>query len=120
MTLLTWMQPPDHRAAGRAVSILTAVSATVTLVFATFQTGVERPGSIGLLVAGSIIALVVLLGVLARYFKEANTLAWALCPLLAIAALVVVDLLTHDSSVAAQIFFLFPALYGASQLRPPG
>ena len=31
-----------------------------------------------------------------------------------------VDLITRDSSVAAQIFFVFPILYGASQLRPPG
>lgn len=120
MTSLSWMQPRDHRAAGRAVSMLAAVAAAVTLVFAPFQPGVERPGSFGLLVAGSIVALVVVLSVLARYFKEANTLAWALCPLLAITAIVAVDLLTHDSSIAAQIFLLFPTLYGASQLRPPG
>jgi len=120
MTALGWMQPRRPRAAGRAVSMLCAVAAGVTLIFAPFQPGGERPGTGGLLLAASIVALVVLLSVLARYFKEANTLAWALCPLLAVAAIVVVDLLTNDSSVAAQIFFLFPTLYGASQLRPPG
>ena len=100
--------------------MLGAVAVGVTLVFAPFQPDGELPGTVGILVAGAMMGLVVLLSVLARYFKEANTLAWALCPLLAIAAIVVVDLLTQDSSVAAQIFFLFPALYGASQLRPAG
>ena len=41
--------------------------------------------------AGGIVALVVVLSVLARFFQEANTVAWALCPLLAVAAIVVVD-----------------------------
>jgi diguanylate cyclase (GGDEF)-like protein len=67
-----------------------------------------------------VIALVLLLAAFARYFKEANRLAWTVSPLLAIAAIGVVDLLTQDSSVAAQIFFVFPALYGASQLRVSG
>jgi len=63
---------------------------------------------------------VIVLAVLARYFKEANRIAWTVSPLLAIAAIVVVDLLTKDSSVSAQIFLVFPTLYGASQLRIPG
>lgn len=100
--------------------MLAAVAAGVTVGFAPFQPQGELPGTLGIVVAAAMVGLVVLLSVLARYFKEANTLAWAVCPLLAIAAIVVVDLLTHDSSVAAQIFFLFPALYGASQLRPAG
>jgi diguanylate cyclase (GGDEF)-like protein len=41
-------------------------------------------------------------------------------PAPAVAAIVVTDLLTNDSSVSAQIFFLFPTLYGAWQLRPAG
>ncbi len=61
-----------------------------------------------------------MLAVLARYFREASRLAWTVSPLLAVAAIVVVDLLTHDSSVSAQIFLVFPTLYGASQLRVPG
>ena len=36
------------------------------------------------------------------------------------AAIVWVDLLTSDASVAAQIFFFFPTLYGASQLPRAG
>lgn len=120
MTSLDWMQPRDPRTAGRTVSTLCAVAAAVTLVFAPFQPTTQRPGTGGLLVAGGIVALVVVLSVLARFFQEANTVAWALCPLLAVAAIVVVDLITKDSSLAAQVFFLFPTLYGASQLRPPG
>jgi diguanylate cyclase (GGDEF)-like protein len=64
--------------------------------------------------------MVAVMSCLARFFTEANTLAWAACPLFAVAAIVVIDLLTYDASVAAQIFFLFPTLYGASLLRRAG
>jgi diguanylate cyclase (GGDEF)-like protein len=67
-----------------------------------------------------VIALVVLLSVMARLFVAANRISWAVCPLVAVAAIVVIDLLTEDASVSAQIFFLFPALYGASLLSRPG
>jgi diguanylate cyclase (GGDEF)-like protein len=66
------------------------------------------------------VVCVALLSGLARFFDEANRIAWAACPLIAVAALVVVDLLTFDASVSAQIFFLFPTLYGASLLRRTG
>jgi diguanylate cyclase (GGDEF)-like protein len=120
MTLLSVMQPRDHRSAARAVSTLCAVAAGVTVVFAPYQPSDRELGTGAVAVAAGTVALVIALAVLTRYFKEANTLAWALCPLLAVAAIVVVDLLTEDASVSAQIFFLFPTLYGASQLRIPG
>jgi hypothetical protein len=120
MSLLSVMQPRDPSSAARAVSTLCAVAAVVTVVFAPLQPSDKELGTGAVLVAGGAVALVIVLSVLARYFKEANTLAWALCPLLAVAAIVVVDLLTEDASVAAQIFFLFPTLYGASQLRLAG
>jgi diguanylate cyclase (GGDEF)-like protein len=120
MGLLSWMQPRDHRAAGRSVSILCAVAVGVTVVFAPFQPG-DEPLETGTIVVGAgVLVFITVLSLLARYFREANRLAWALCPLLAVAAIVVIDLLTNDSSVSAQIFFLFPTLYGAWQLRPPG
>ena len=120
MTLLSVMQPRDHRSAARAVSTLCAVAAAVTVVFAPWQPSGQELGTGAVVVAAGTVALVIVLSVLARFFKEANTLAWALCPLLSVAAIVVVDLLTEDASVSAQIFFLFPTLYGASQLRIPG
>ena len=114
------MEPRDHRSAARSVSALCAVAAVVTVAFAPLQPAAQQPGSDELLVGAGILALVVVLSVLARYSKAANRLAWTLCPLLAVVAIVVLDLLTNDSSVAAQIFFVFPILYGASQLRPAG
>jgi diguanylate cyclase (GGDEF)-like protein len=120
MTLLNCMLPRDHRAAARTVSTLCAVAAVVTLVFAPFQTEAEQAGGKELAIGAGVVGLVILLSVLARYFRDANRLAWTLSPLLAVAAIAVIDLLTRDSSVAAQIFFVFPALYGASQLRVPG
>ena len=80
----------------------------------------QSAGPTAMLVSGGVIALVIVLAVLARYFREANRLAWTVGPLLAVASIAVVDLLTDDSSVSAQIFLVFPALYGASQLRVAG
>jgi len=120
ITFLDSMLPRDHRAAARSIAVLCAVGAFVSLVFAPLQPAEHHAGTTGLLVGGGVIALVVLLAVLARFFKEANGFAWAAGPLLAVAAITVVDLLTRDSSVSAQIFFIFPTLYGASQLRVVG
>jgi len=120
MTFLLWMQPRDHRAAARSVSTLCAAAAAVTVIFAPIApgNGQLRPLYIGLAVA-TVIA-VAFLGWLAHLLDEANTLAWAAAPLLAVVAIVVVDFLTSDASVSAQIFFLFPTLYGASQLPRSG
>jgi len=114
------MLPRDHRAAARTVSTLCAVAAIVSVVFAPFQPADRQAGPVALLIGTGVIVLVIVLAVLARYFREANRLAWTLSPLLAVAAIVVVDLLTNDSSVSAQIFLVFPTLYGASQLRAVG
>lgn len=120
MTIRDWMLPRDTRAAARSVAVLCGVAAAVSVVFAPLQPSEQQPGAAPMLIGGGVIALVILLAVVARYFKEANRLAWTVSPLLAVAAIAVVDLLTNDSSVSAQIFFVFPALYGASQLRIPG
>jgi diguanylate cyclase (GGDEF)-like protein len=118
--LLDWMLPRNHRAAARTVTTLCAVAAAVSVVFAPFQPAEHGAGPVAMSIGGGVVALVVLLAVLARHFREANRLAWTISPLLAVAAIVVVDLLTNDSSVSAQIFLVFPTLYGASQLRVPG
>jgi diguanylate cyclase (GGDEF)-like protein len=118
--LLTAMDPRDHAAAGRAVSVLCLVGAAVTVVFAPLQPGEFSLSPAGLAVGAANLSLVVGVSWSARRFDEANRLAWALVPLLAIVAIVDLDYLTQDASVAAQIFFLFPALYGASQLRRVG
>lgn len=118
MDLLAWMQPRAHRAAARSVSTLCGVGAVTTILTAPLgstHTGV-REG----VAAAALLLLVVVLSILAHRFDESHRWAWAFGPVLAVPVLVGIDLLTHDATVAAQIFFLFPALYGASQLRPPG
>ena len=120
MRVLGWMQPRDDGAAVRAVSVLCAVGAAVTVVFAPLQPGVQDAGTAGVAAMAGTVALIAAIALVARSFPATNAVGWALNPLLAIAAIAVVDLITRDSSVAAQIFFVFPILYGASQLRPPG
>jgi diguanylate cyclase (GGDEF)-like protein len=110
------MLPRRHRAAARTVSTLCAVGAGVSLVFAPFQPEQHQAGTTAMAVGGGVILLVIALAVLARHFQEANRVAWTLSPLLAVAAIAIVDLLTNDATVSAQIFFVFPVLYGASQL----
>lgn len=118
--VLSWMQPRDYKAAARTVPVLGAVAITVTLLFLPMS---ESNGSvdtplIAVATMGCVVAAV-LCG-LAWSFDEANTLAWAVVPVLCVAIIVVVDLATHDASVTAQIFFIFPVLYGASLLTRAG
>lgn len=99
---------------------LSAVAGVVTVVVA--FAGPEQAG--GWLVAAGIVVPVVSLVVgcawlLTRSHREAR-LAWAIFPILTIVTVAVLDLVTRDASIAAQVFLTFPALYGASQLRRPG
>lgn len=118
MRVLRWMQPRRPRAAARSLSTLCAVAAGVAVAAAPLQR--EETSGLEVAVAGALLALIFLLSVRSRGFDETHRLAWALGPLLAVPALVAIDLLTHDASLSAQIFFLFPALYGASQLPRAG
>jgi len=120
MALVTWMQPRDHHAAARTVSTLCAVAVAVTVVFAPFATPRQELGVVPTVLAALAVVLVGVLSLAARVFVDADRVAWTVCPLLAVAAIAFVDLLTLDASVSAQIFFLFPTLYGASLLQRPG
>jgi diguanylate cyclase (GGDEF)-like protein len=115
-----WLEPRDHRAARRNVLLLCAVAAFATVALSPFLPADNRLGTDAVVAGSAILGSVVVLTVLARSSSRANAVAWALCPLLAVVALVVLDLLTNDATVNAQIFFVFPVLYGASQLRAPG
>jgi diguanylate cyclase (GGDEF)-like protein len=120
VSVLMWMQPRDHHAAARTVSTLCAVAVAVTVLFLPIAPEHPPLGPWAIAVALAAVLLVALLSVSARFFAEANRLAWAVCPLLAVASIVLIDLLTFDATIAAQVFFLFPTLYGASLLRRPG
>jgi diguanylate cyclase (GGDEF)-like protein len=111
-----WLQPRDHAGAARTVAVLCIVAAAVTIVFAiadapTHNTSVTVPLTV------LIACAVVVGGLLMRTIGPTHQLVWASCPFVAIAVIVALDVMTSDGSVAAQIFFVFPALYGASQLR---
>ena len=120
MPLLLWMQPRSRSAALWSMVMLASVAVLVTIVFLPLQPGSrDLTPTAAVLFLGS--AAVVLIGCwAARYRRIPALIAWALGPLLAVVAIVVLDLLTSDVSVAAQVFFFFPTLYGASQLRRPG
>jgi diguanylate cyclase (GGDEF)-like protein len=114
-----WLQPRDHAVAARTVSTLCMVAAGVTIVFALSAPG----GTAGPLVIA--LTLVVAVGAMfggwmMRFLPADHELGWAAVPFLGIAAIAALDVLTSDGSVPAQVFFFFPALYGASQLRRHG
>lgn len=120
MRLLTWMQPRSHAAAVRSIGTLGVVAALVTVAFLPVQPGGRdltldeaalNLAAVGLVVAASWVA---------RHHRIPALVAWAVGPLLAVVAIVEVDFLTSDASVAAQIFLFFPTLYGASQLPRAG
>lgn len=120
MRFIQWMQPRDHGAAARIVSALAVVGVGVTILLAPIAPGVDELDDLGLALLVVTIVVVALLSLLARFLGEAHVVAWSVCPLLALSAIVELDLLTTDASVGAQIFLFFPTLYAASQLRPPG
>ena len=120
MRLLLWMQPRSHAAALWSIGLLASVAVLVTIVFLPLQPGGrDLTPTAAVLFLGSVAVFVIGCWV-ARYRRIPTLVAWALGPLLAVLAIVVLDLLTSDVSVAAQVFFLFPTLYGASQLRRAG
>jgi diguanylate cyclase (GGDEF)-like protein len=118
--LLTWMQPRDYGVAKRIVTSFTTLAVVVSLVFLPLQGPVRSSDSRLLALAGAALAIGVVMSIAATVVDRAARPAWAVCPFLAIVAIVVVDLATDDATFTAQIFFLFPALYAGSQLPRRG
>jgi diguanylate cyclase (GGDEF)-like protein len=117
---LTWMQPRDYRAARLIVRWFTLLAVAVSVVVLPLQDNVRPTDSRLLALAGAALAVGVVMSAAATVVDGAAAPAWALCPFLAIVAIVVVDLATDDASVTAQIFLLFPVLYAGSQLPRRG
>ncbi len=118
-TITDWLQPRDHVVAAHTVSILCMVAAGVTIVFALGEPG----GGAGFVVVVTTVvvsAVAMFAGWMMRYLPATHELGWAAVPFLGIAAIAALDVLTSDGSVPAQVFFFFPALYGASQLKRYG
>ena len=120
MRALTWMQPRSRPAAIRSIVTLSVVAATVTIGFTPMQLGGRDLTLLEAALLVSAVGIVVAACWMAQHRPVGTMIAWAVGPLLAVVAIVVVDLLTSDASVAAQIFLFFPTLYGASQLQREG
>jgi diguanylate cyclase (GGDEF)-like protein len=117
---LAWMQPRDYRVAKPIVFSFTLLAVLVSVAFLPFQPQVEPTDSRLLALAVAALAVGVVLGAAGTVVDSAVRPAWALCPFLAIAVIVVIDLATDDASLTAQIFFVFPVLYAGSQLPRRG
>ncbi len=100
--------------------MLAGVAVLVTIAFLPLQPGGRNPTSTEAALLLGAVALLIMACWASRYRRIPALIAWALGPLLAVVAIVLLDLLTSDVSVAAQVFFFFPTLYGASQLRRAG
>src|SRR5688572_14920957 len=120
MRLLMLMQPRSRPAAVRTLVTLAVVAVVITVAFLPMQPGGRDPTLPEATLTLAAAVLVVAACWWARSRRTASLVAWALGPLLAVAAIVVGDLLTAAASVAAQIFSSSPTLYGASQLPRPG
>lgn len=120
MGLVQWMQPRDHRVAGRTASVLGLVAAAVTLVFAVGQLVGDVANMVDVVVTVIAAALIVIAGGGARLLGDAHPKVWAIWPFVAVGLIVVLDFVSSDATLTAQVFLIFPALYAASELRRPG
>lgn len=109
--------PHDLPAARRAAAGVSVVSAGVLLAF-TLLLG-ESSSSPQL----SLAVVLLMVGLAAGALLAPPQVAAALClviPLVGVAGITVLDLLTRDASLAAVVFFFLPVLFGATQLRRAG
>jgi len=117
---LAAMQPRDHRAAGRTVSVLGVVAASVTLLDGVGELIRGEANPTDIMITIVIAALIVAIAWTARRLNSDHSLIWAAAPFVAVTAIVGLDFFSRDSSLGAQVFLLFPALFAASQLRREG
>jgi diguanylate cyclase (GGDEF)-like protein len=121
MPLLSWMQPRDPVMAARTVALLCGVGVTVTVVtFPIVPSSGATTNPVLLTTAIASFGLAILISGSVTLLDEASRWVWALCPLLAVTAITLVDLATQDASIRAQIFFIFSALYGGALLPRRG
>jgi diguanylate cyclase (GGDEF)-like protein len=120
MSVLAQLQPRDRAVAAHVLSTLAAVAGGVTVLFAAMAPGTHGTTvlSVSITVATSVAVIIAAMAV--RRMRDRGEWVWAIFPFASIVVIVALDLLTHDASVSAQIFFFFPALYAGFQLRRYG
>ena len=117
MTLLGRLQPRDADLAARVLSTLALVAGGVTVIFAAVAPNRQGATPISASITALAALSVVVVALLVRRMRNRGAWVWAVFPFAAIAVIVGLDLFTADSSVSAQIFFIFPALYAGFALR---
>ncbi len=116
MDIRAGLEPRDPVVAARTAALLTVLGAGVSLAFAVLQPPTGQ-------LAGRLAVLAVPLGLagLSLVFRRATiawpVVLWLLPPVLGVAAIVTLDLVTRDASAAGQVFLCLPVLYAAAQLR---
>jgi len=106
---------PRNQATDRWVLfVLTVVSAGLTVVF-TITYPPARPFEGALTIALSLVLIALVTCMVAM--QQQPPWLWAAYPFMAITLMVVMDVITDDASVTAQVFFFFPVLYAGAQLR---
>ena len=118
--VVRWLQPRDAAEAARIITPLCIVAGAVTVIFSVLQLITGDSNSVGLVIAAVASGVIVAAGWATRYLGTSHQVAWALLPFVGIGLIIAFDLISRDASVSAQIFFFFPVLYAASQLRRPG
>lgn len=117
MTVGGQLAPRHGTEATWAAVIMTAVAAAVTVLFAVLQ---PPDDNLERVIVYAVPAALVLL-CLSFALLPPKTRMFAIGvppPLLGVLAIALLDIATHDSSAAAQIFFCYPVVYAAWQLRP--
>jgi diguanylate cyclase (GGDEF)-like protein len=116
MELRSGLEPRDPAAAARTAGLLTLLGAGVSLFFAVVQPpSADLTGRLAALLVPA--ALVAASLALRRATPSWPRLVWVLPPLMGVAAVVALDLMTRDASAAGQVFLCLPVLYAAAQLR---
>ena len=114
------LQPRDPESAGRTACVLGVVAASVTMLLGVAQSAAHDAPLANLVITAGVAGVIVTLAWAARRLDGSRRSTWAAAPLIATAVIVALDFFSQDSSLPAQVFLLFPALFAASQLRRAG
>lgn len=114
MGVVERFEPRNPAMAKTILFVLTWVAAGVTLFFILAVPSQQTRKFAAVSVAGCVLILAVVTVI--RFARRPAAWLWAAYPLAAVALITVLDLGSHDASVTAQVYFLFPALYGGAQL----
>jgi diguanylate cyclase (GGDEF)-like protein len=101
--------------AKKVLFALSTVAAGVTLIFTVAFPTQQTRTEASLTVAGCLLILALATSMLLA--SRPSVWVWATYPFTAVAVIAVLDISSHDASVTAQIFFIFPMLYAGAQLK---